>query len=180
VALKVLNASMDALREKEEVMQELNAQYHLRSSYVVRCRGFTDTTALGSSGSLNGSVIGSGDANKFVIVMDYMDGGPLSKLLAHPDYRTLSSSGRVWLALQVASAIKALSIENIVHGDIKPLNFLWGLGGNDTRALVKVSDFGNSKLHATMQSMTLASAVRTSSTTSSSQQSTRKIISSQT
>lgn len=170
VALKVLNASADVLQSNKAVMDELQLQYQLRSSYVVRCHGVTDTNAraiessngnLSDTRSRSGSVADVDNKSKFVIVMEYLAGGSLDRLLSHPDYRTLSSEGRAWLAQQVISAVHALSIEKIVHGDIKPLNFLWDVGANCTRPLVKISDFGTSKLQETVQSLSHTPANRT-------------------
>lgn len=87
------------------------------------------------------------------IAIEFMQGGALSTLLASDDYKTLSAAGRVWLALQVSLALQYLHSKNTVHGDIKPLNFLWTVSDAGTKPVVKVSDFGNAKLHHTMQSL---------------------------
>jgi len=146
-------------------MNELQLQYKLCSPYVVRCLGVMDTNALTGKSSvstvLNDSGVGQSDESNFSLVMDYMDGGSLNKLLTHPDYRTVSSEARVWLVQQVANAVHALSKENIVHGDIKSFNFLWDVVDNNTHPVVKITDFGNAKLHATMQNMSLSSFPRT-------------------
>ena len=157
VALKVLNLGGIEMHQNQSVMAELQLQYKLRSPYVVRCRGTLTNSPTAFNAEVNAISDGlvSEFENKFVIVMEYCEGGSLKELLTHPEYRTLSREARVWFAQQVSRAVLALSIENVVHGDLKALNFVWGVEAQDTRPSVKVSDFGNSKLHETARSLSV-------------------------
>lgn len=149
VALKVLDANADALQHDHEVMEELKVHYNLRSPYVVRCRGLTVTPFTGNT------AFGGGRGGRMAIVMELF-AGSLNIVLGHKGYRFVPTAGRVWLARQVTCAVQFLKEKNIVHGDIKPLNFLWNVAGHGSTAVVKVSDFGNSRLQSTLQSMSVA------------------------
>jgi len=71
------------------------------------------------------------------IVMEYVDGRPLSELLPLPRDRALD------VALQVAAALACAHRAGIVHRDVKPENVLVDAGGR-----VKVADFGIARLLA--------------------------------
>lgn len=74
VALKVLNAHADIIHSNKAVMGELQIQYGLRSTHVVRCHGVTVTktmTGAFTNGKTTPNVDGSGE-DKFVIVMEYL------------------------------------------------------------------------------------------------------------
>lgn len=145
VALKVLDVGVDMLQQDKVAMNELKMHYSMSSSYVARCRGLTVTPSAGSN-SL-------GKVGNLVIVMDLYEGS-LSNVLSHAGYRTLPTAGRVWLAKQVSHAVEFLTVNGIVHGDIKPQNYLWAVKGST--AVVKISDFGNSRLRDMQHSKTIA------------------------
>lgn len=79
------------------------------------------------------------EQGRAVIVMEWMDGGPLSAQLPFgprsPRFPTLSS----WVAcvLQVADAVEAAHQARVFHRDLKPSNVLLGHGDRP-----KVADFG--------------------------------------
>ena len=78
------------------------------------------------------------------MVMDLLDGEPLSRFLARASRLPLEETAR--LIVPVIDAVEAIHAEGIVHRDLKPDNIfvVRGPGGVD----VKVLDFGIAKLAA--------------------------------
>ncbi len=72
---------------------------------------------------------------KWVIVMDYLEGGSLRDRLN--DVNPIPVDDAVSYAIQIASALKEAHVHNIVHHDIKPENILFTADGKP-----KVADFG--------------------------------------
>ena len=125
VAVKVL---LERLVEKRELVGRLLKEARLASA--IGHENIVDVTDFGTTE----------DARSFV-VMEYLDGEPLSSLLAReaplPAIRCLHIIG------QVASALEAAHAKGIVHRDIKPENIFLIRRGDDD--FVKVVDFGVSK-----------------------------------
>lgn len=71
------------------------------------------------------------------IVMQYIDGDPLSKLIRNGDIDSAKASG---IARQLVSAIAAAHQQGILHRDIKPANLMLTRAGQ-----IKVLDFGLAK-----------------------------------
>ncbi len=77
-----------------------------------------------------------------VMVMEYLDGQPLSELIGRPmSVATVSA-----LAGPVAQALTAAHKSDLVHGDLKPANILV-----TTDRVPKVLDFGLARLHSTQE-----------------------------
>jgi serine/threonine protein kinase len=68
-----------------------------------------------------------------VIVMEYLDGQPLSQLIA--DGLAMEDAQRI--ASQIASGLAAADAEGVVHGDLKPANIIVTKSG-----AAKILDFG--------------------------------------
>ena len=125
VAVKVL---LERLVEKRELVGRLLKEARLASA--IGHENIVDVTDFGTTE----------DARSFV-VMEYLDGEPLSALLARE--APLPASRCLNIILQVASALEAAHDKGIVHRDIKPENnYLIKRGDDD---FVKVVDFGVSK-----------------------------------
>ena len=78
------------------------------------------------------------DAGIPYLVMDYVDGAPIT---LHAAEHRLGASGRLTLFVGICNAVAAAHQQLIVHRDLKPSNILV-----DTRGEVKLLDFGIAKL----------------------------------
>lgn len=125
VAVKVL---LERLVEKRELVGRLLKEARLASA--IGHENIVDVTDFGTTE----------DARSFV-VMEYLDGEPLSALLARE--APLPASRCLNIIRQVASALEAAHDKGIVHRDIKPENIYLIKRGDDD--FVKVVDFGVSK-----------------------------------
>lgn len=117
VAVKVLNAQADDVVERLELEGTLLAE--LRHPAVVR------HVAHGRTSS-----------NEPYLVMEWLDGEPLSRRLAR---EPLTLAETVALARRVGDGLAAAHERGVVHRDIKPGN-LFLVGGEPARA--KILDFG--------------------------------------
>lgn len=76
------------------------------------------------------------EANSFLyIIMEYVDGGPLSKLVNF--YKEFSEPQIAYFAREVLKGLKYLQLAHIIHRDIKSANILVSNDGQ-----VKIADFG--------------------------------------
>jgi eukaryotic-like serine/threonine-protein kinase len=125
VAVKVL---LERLVEKRELVGRLLKEARLASA--IGHENIVDVTDFGTTE----------DARSFV-VMEYLDGEPLSALLVRE--APLPASRCLNLIRQVVSALEAAHAKGIVHRDIKPENIY--LIKRDDDDFVKVVDFGVSK-----------------------------------
>jgi serine/threonine-protein kinase len=76
------------------------------------------------------------------LVMEFVDGEPLSHILEREGALPLNRAGRIFL--QAADALQAAHELGIVHRDLKPDNIMVARG-RDGEPLVKVVDFGIAK-----------------------------------
>ncbi|MBM43910.1 MAG: hypothetical protein CMJ36_02710 [Phycisphaerae bacterium] len=83
---------------------------------------------------------GTTDQGLPYFVMEYIKGVPIT---VHCDRHKLDIRGRVGLMMQVCEAVLHAHQKGIIHRDLKPNNIL--VEYNDSRALVKVIDFGIAK-----------------------------------
>ncbi|MBN2576410.1 MAG: serine/threonine protein kinase [Deltaproteobacteria bacterium] len=125
VAIKVL---LEKFVENEELMARLLQEARLASS--IGHQNIVDVTDFGTTR----------DGRAFV-VMEFLDGEPLSELVMRDAPLPVERSLRI--VKQVASALGAAHDKGIVHRDVKPENVY--LVRRDEQDFVKVVDFGVSK-----------------------------------
>jgi len=132
VAVKLLRAeAAQNERSRARFLREARASARLRSEHVVRLMDF----GLYENGSP-------------VIVMEYLEGSDLGARL--DGYGRLSVDDTVEYLLQAAEGIAEAHAHGLVHRDLKPGN-LFVSRTTDGSALVKVLDFGVSKLSAQVE-----------------------------
>ena len=73
--------------------------------------------------------------SSYFLVMEFVDGRPLSELLAREG--ALSSDEAAWLVGRISLALEHIHANGVVHRDLKPSNVLLGRDGS-----VKLGDFG--------------------------------------
>jgi serine/threonine-protein kinase len=82
-----------------------------------------------------------GDKSRMYMVLEYVDGLPLSVLLH--EHRPLPVAQALDIARQTGDALAYLHAQGIVHRDVKPGNILLSPNGQ-----VKIIDFGIAHIHA--------------------------------
>jgi ATP-dependent helicase YprA (DUF1998 family)/serine/threonine protein kinase len=90
-----------------------------------------------SSPNLPQTVTGGLDGDQPYLAMEYIDGVPLSSLLAEADAGRLPVAWAAAIAAQIATGLDAAHRAGVVHRDLKPSNLMLAGSG-----LVKVLDFG--------------------------------------
>jgi len=90
-----------------------------------------------SSPNLPRTVTGGLDGDQPYLAMEYIDGVPLSSLLAEADAGRLPVAWAAAIAAQIATGLDAAHRAGVVHRDLKPSNLMLARSG-----LVKVLDFG--------------------------------------
>jgi len=125
VAIKVL---LERFGEKQDLVKRLLNEARLAS-------------AIGHENIVDVTDFGTTDDGRAYVVMEYLEGEPLSELLARE--APLAVSRCLGIVRQVAGALSAAHDKGIIHRDIKPENVYLIKRGN--RDFVKVVDFGVSK-----------------------------------
>ena len=90
-----------------------------------------------SSPNLPRTIAGGLDGDQPYLAMEYIDGAPLSSLLAEADADRLPVAWAAAIAAQIATGLDAAHRAGVVHRDLKPSNVMLASGG-----LAKVLDFG--------------------------------------
>jgi len=128
VALKLMRA--DAMMREDGIqrfLREARAAVKLKSEHVARVQD-----------------VGTLDDGTPYIAMEYLEGSDLSRVL--DERGTLPVDEAVDYLLQACDAIAEAHARGIVHRDLKPAN-LFITQGRDGKPLVKVLDFGISKVN---------------------------------
>lgn len=123
VAVKVLHASLSGSRAFRRRFES-----EARSAAALRAPGVVNVYDFGEDESGDG-------ASKSFLVMEFVDGRPLSAIIA--DSGRLSPGDVMALTAKVAMALDAAHRAGVIHRDIKPGNILLTEDGT-----VKVVDFG--------------------------------------
>ncbi|OHB66211.1 MAG: hypothetical protein A2V70_12280 [Planctomycetes bacterium RBG_13_63_9] len=113
VALKVLKRKV--FDSREAVLTESRAAAKLNNPHVCTIYGVEEEDGLP------------------LIVMEYVDGQPLSQMIAE----SLQHDSALRLATQIASGLAAAHSQEVVHGDLKPANIIVTKEGT-----AKILDFG--------------------------------------
>lgn len=79
------------------------------------------------------------DSGKVYIVLEYCQGGDLSMFIQQRNGRISEATAKHFMQ-QLASGLKALRENNLIHRDLKPQNLL--LSVNSDNAVLKIADFG--------------------------------------
>ena len=99
------------------------------------------------------SVFDAGEIDgQYYFVMEYVEGHPLSALIAHGSHEALGAG--LWAMVEVAQALQYAHDKGIVHRDIKPDNILIDPEGHP-----HITDFGIAKSVDAAASMTAAGAI---------------------
>ena len=126
--------ALQCAREEAELMHRLCVHDHL-TAHVTEIFGFCEGPI--PPDLLEKVNLPRGDVG-FCIVMRYEAGGTLDDVLHG---RTLTTLDKLGLLCQIACSIAEIHSVGVVHGDLKPTNFLL----TDARSLnVRISDFGMS------------------------------------
>ncbi|MCK6524224.1 protein kinase [Myxococcota bacterium] len=99
---------------------------------------------------------GQAEDGTFFLVMEYVDGRPLSQLLQSEG--PMAPDRAVRIMLQVARAVRNAHRHGIVHRDLKPSNLLVARNA-DGEDVVKVVDFGLAKLSEGDQAITVSGMI---------------------
>jgi serine/threonine protein kinase len=132
VAIKLIDASLAGMTDVAmRFRQEARATSLVESHHIVQVFD-----------------VGTDDRLGLYLVMEYLTGEDLAKLLARE--RRLPLEAAVRIAVQVARGLAKAHEAGVVHRDLKPAN-IFLCTGEDDHPLVKILDFGISKVLASAQ-----------------------------
>ncbi len=134
----------DALAALKVLKKQVSAEPSIVERFLREAKA---AAAVGSDAIVRVSDAGVSDEGQAFLVMEYLDGCDLKELAAREG--PLPPMRIVNLVLQVLDGLQAAHQRNIVHRDMKPANvFVTRKEGAAEREVVKILDFGVSKMHA--------------------------------
>ncbi len=138
------------LIKRRVAIKTLHAQYARNAEVVLRFqREALAATAIGNEHIIEATDMGRLPDGSVFLVLEYLDGQDLSKLLEKSPMLTLGRT--MHIVAQMCEALQAAHDKGIVHRDLKPDNVYLIKRGSDPD-FVKVLDFGISKFMDASQS----------------------------
>jgi serine/threonine-protein kinase len=116
------------------------------------------TSSLGSTHIINVFDMGILQDGSPYLLMDYLEGRDLSGLLDH--HRRFSPAATLWLMDQAVAGMSAAHDKGVIHRDIKPANLFLSREATGGEVL-KILDFGLSKVRGVSRSLTGLSVLGT-------------------
>lgn len=122
VAIKKIIVKGLSFKHQKMITEEINIMQHIKGNphiNIVTCYDIID------------------DLDTIYIVMEYCDGGDLSKIIGKP----MKEESVKYYFSQLISGVKYLDEHKIIHRDIKPKNLLL----TNNKQILKICDFGLAK-----------------------------------
>jgi eukaryotic-like serine/threonine-protein kinase len=142
----------DQLLDREVALKVLFPELSVDQTFVERFRREAQAAAKLSHPNIVPVFDWGEDNGTYFIVMEYVDGQPLSAILR--DQKVLPPTRAAVIAADVAAALSYAHRHGVIHRDVKPGNVLITLDGS-----VKVTDFGIARAVNTEESLTQQGSV---------------------
>ncbi len=144
----------DRLLDRPVALKVLFPELSVDRSFVERFRREAQAAANLSHPNIVPVFDWGEDAGTYFIVMEYVDGRPLSSILKTAQPNTMTPERTADIGAHVAAALGYAHKHHVIHRDVKPGNILITDDGQ-----VKVTDFGIARAINTEESLTQTGAV---------------------